>query len=499
MAKFTSYDGVDKNGTRAEVTVQTGTGRIKEIVGRGKENEDGTYRNVEVVFDPDNPLLKRKVYGLLDTNATELWAYVQAAHAEDRTVSYRIESQRRNGVDRSLAMGDLNSTEQVRRILAGVDGHFSHEAKSNPAEDPDNENPSALGQPVHHAPAAAPAAGPSATPDRVLAALAQARHAGMPDVTIDTIAGQALAAGATIAQVQTAGFDTTADTSAARDGHTAFASEEKPWMVWNSDGRVNYGSYAVARAAEAEQFALDHLIEVYTPAKSKTTIDVTETIVAQAAAIALQLLDLADKVQVAAYGGGRPDRMKNSHARALGMVTDTVGKRHPVPVGGTEDAQAAWADLVVAEASERLYGLGEIAHGRTPKPLSERDDLRVTQGPAPVTVAAVTADPVTPVAAALDMLGGQDITPFHTGTYPADTEPGFIAPDAAVIARLRDLCEKAQVAQDTRAISDWIEHVVGVRSARKVHAPVLEAFCTHYEQAGPVQVRVEVLGAANAA
>lgn len=488
MAKFVSYDGMDKNGVRAEVTVQTGTGRVKEIIGRGKPNDDGSYRNVEVVFDPDNPLLKRKVYGLLDTNAAELWAYVQQAQADGRTVSYRIESQRRNGVPREIPVAELTATEQVRRLIASVDGHFSHEAKTNPAEDPDGENPSALGAPL---PVAGAAGQAPASPQSALAALAAARRAEMPAATVDVLAGLALAAGATVADVRSAGLDASAADApvpASRPGH-AVATEERPWVQWNSDGRINFGSYAVARAAEAEQFALDHLISVYTPPKSKTPIDVTDEIIAQAASVAVQVLEIADRVQVAA--SGRADRQKASHARALALVTDAIAKRYPVPVGGTEPEQAAWAESVATEASERMRGLASIAQGRSPgEPAAEAAVFEER------TVDGAGLD------AAISSLGGTVLADtrasFRPEPHPMDGEPGFQEPDPELVGRLRAMCERARVAHDTRAISDWIERVVGVRSARKVHAPVLEAFCDHYEQAGVEQIRAEVASEAAA-
>ena len=524
MPKFISYDGTDKNGIRAEVTVMTGTGRIKGIVGRGKANEDGSFRNVEVEFDPDNPLLKRKVYGLLDTNATELWTYIQTAHAEERTVSYRIESQRRNGVERETPIGELNATEQIRRILASIDGVFSHEAKTNPAEDPDGENPSALNQ----APQAYPSihggagGGGSVSPAEALAALAAARQAGLPQGAVEALMGHAMAAGASVADVLAAGFVNGQTPVQPSVVSGSVAVEDKPWSLWNSDGRINYGSYAVSRAAEAEQFALDHLIEIYTPPKSKP-IDVTDEIIAQSAGLALELLTLADKVQVAAIGGGRPDRMKNSYTRALALVTDAVGKRYPAPVGGNDEAQQEWAGSIVAEASERLYGLGEVAMGRVPKSLADREDVKVsapvvenreperTAAPAPERApeparqaerVRVVDTPKSGMDGLLEGFSGTVVsdTPtstFSFGTHPVEGDADFVAPDPDLIGRLRAICEKAGVAGETRNVSDWIERVSGVRSARKIHAPVLSAFCDHYEKEGPAQVRAEVMGAAS--
>lgn len=474
MPKFLSLDGVDKNGIRAEVTVQTGTGRITEIVGRGKQNEDGSFRNMEIVFDPDNPLLKRKVYGLLDTTATDLWKYIQEAHADGRTVSYRIESQRRNGVERGTPIGELNPTEQIRRILASIDGVFSHEAKTNPAEDPSNENPSALTQNLA---AVAPAvAGP--TPDATIAAVRAAVAAGLPRGVVDALVAQALLAGVP------------AD------------SLNEAWGVGPRSDAADLNSEGVAQAAKAEQFALDHLIHLYTPVKSKDPVSVSDEMLAQSASVGLTLLGLADDVQVGSTHMMHPDRHAPSFARSLDLVIDAVAKRYPVPVGGNEQAQAEWRDAVIAEASERLYGLGRIAAGLLPLSEDERAGKPAPTAPTAPPVAVPESTPPAPQthddeAAVLEefslLKSASDIVPFVAPKMPLADAPDFTMPSAELIGRLRTLCESANVTSDTAAISDWIERRTGVRSARKVHAPVLDDFCSFYESAGPERVRLEVM------
>lgn len=520
MAKFTSYDGVDKNGVRAEVTVMTGTGVIKDLIGKGSPNETGEYRNYEVEFTPDNPMLKRRVYGLIDSNAAELWQYIRDAYASQKNVAYRIESQRRSGVDRATPLKDLVATEDIRRILAGVDGVMSHEAKTNPAEDPDGDNPSALAQAATGTPTAAaavsavagavPTAGVSV--DGLLNAVAAARKAGLSSVTVDTLVGHALAAGATIEQVSTAGYTTDGKPVRVPDGvmGTTPAIEEKPWMPWNSDGRINYGSYAVHRAATAEQFALDHLIAIYTPTNSKAKIEVKGELIAQAAAVALTLMDLADKVQMSAYGeAGRPDRWKSSHKIALGLVLDTVSKRYPFPVGADEKEAATWTASVVAEASERMYGVGEIAFGNTPKSIEERQAdaaaaaqaRKVTPVPA-ATKAQAARRGKNAVADAAAALGATTTTlpapSFVQHDWPKTTEEGFIAPDAATVTRVKALCETADVLADGHVLANWFERATGSRIVKTIHQPVLEAFATHYEQAGTPVIRAEVLASADA-
>lgn len=543
MAKFISYDGTDTNGIRAEVSVMTGTGRIKEINGRGKAAEDGSYRNVEVVFDPDNPHLKRKVYALLDTTATDLTNLAMDAHKSGRDISFRIESQRKRGVDRTIKFEDLVHTEQVVRVLAGIDGVFSHEAKTNPAEDPSSDNPSALDQAaqVTSRPASAPAAPAApaaavtslATAHSLVRALAEARRAEMPTVTVDTLAGLALAAGAPIDVVASAGFDPAEERPApSQVAGRGVASEEKPWSAYNSDGRVNAGSYMVRAAARAEQFSLDHLRLLYSEGK-KAPVDVVDPMIAQASSLAFELLDAADEVQAKVVG--RTDRQKNSYSRALDLVTDTVAKRYPAPLGGNDQARTEWRTAVVAEAAERLYGVLEVAQGRLPLPEAERAAAasapvsqpagthaadapqaepaheQATQAepaqvakPARASRATKASTPSAP-AAGSDVVAGAFAgatvladPSFTAGDFPAAGADGFEAPTDETIAGLRDLCVAAGI-DNLAAISAWLERVLGVRRSREVHAPALAAFVAHYQAAGPNAVRAEVLGEAPSA
>ena len=514
MAKFLSHDGVDANGIRAEVMVQTGTGRIKELVGRGKPAEDGSFRNMEVVFEPDNPHLKRKVYALLDTTAKELWDYVQAAHKDQRDIAYRIESQRKRGIDRTKKFDDLVHTEEAVRILAAIDTVLSHEAKTNPKEDPSGEKPSALDQDVQaltrqHS----GGAGGGIDAVNVIEALKTARKNALPASIVDALTALALTAGVDIQEAMTAGLENPEATVAPSEVNRYVAIEEKPWMPFNSDGRANVGSYMVAHAASAEQFALDHLITVYSEGK-KTNVDVSDTMIAQAASIALVILEAADEVQAKATEA-RADRQKNSYNRALALVFDAVAKRYPVPVGGNHEAQEEWRTAVITEAAERLYGVIEVAQGRLPKPEAERGTTPVVEvaeksAPAVETPAETVAEK--PAAAKakkaeetiVEAFDAKVIETAETSTaapasFKAETiipsdSPEFITPTDELVNRVRTICTNADATSNPTAVSDWLERCLGARATRKVHAPTLEAFVTFYEAAGPAQVRKEILG-----
>lgn len=464
MALFTSLDGVDSNGHRAEVNVQVGTGRVKDVVGRGHPNDEGVFRNVEVVFDPDNPLLKRKVYAMLDTTAQDLFKYVQEAQADQRTVLYRIESQRKRGVDRSVPFADLKHSEDVVRILAAVDDKFSHEAKTDPEEDPDRgrgENPSALAQRTSGATkSAAGGSGPAVTADGAVAAWESARRAGVPRSVLDVLAAQALAAGA---------------------DPVIFAAD-------------TYSSDAVAAAADAEQFALDHLVAFYSQPPSAWAkprdVEVVDVIFAQAAALALELLNLSDEVQVQAAGVPTPVRGAGSHRLALRLVCDSVDKRHSFPLGETGESIDVWRAEVVEEAVERLRGVASVAAGVVPGPETAEP---VEVAAEPVEVAAEPAEPepepvdedvAGQVAAALDAT----IIPPHPG------EPGYVAPSPELVNQLKAICAEAGVLEGDKMnlTSRWFFDELGISPAPQAHGPVLEKFVAECVELGPEGIAARV-------
>jgi hypothetical protein len=497
MAKFLSYDGVDKNGIRAEVMVQTGTGKIKELVPRGRAAKDGTYRNVEVVFTPDNPKLIRKVYALLDTTSKELWEYVQEAHKNEKDISYRIESQRKRTVERTTKFDDLTHSEDVVRILAGIDNIFSHEAKTNPVEDETNDAPSALQQDInnHSVSNSTPAAGSVVSASRILNELANARKLNLSNTIIDMLVASAVSAGASLDEALSAGIDneSVTDMSARNIVGRAFAIEEKPWTAYNSDGRINPGSYMVAHAAAAERFALDHLVSVYSEGK-KSPVDVTEEMISQAAALALVLLELSDKVQSSIVG--RIDRQKNSYNRAMALVLDAVDKRYLAPIGGNSEAQETWRNSVVGESVERFRGVLAVAEGRMPT----ADEVVVTDAET------IIGNPETPApekkangAKALqETLGAvEKVSPKTSFKIAGDNlipgAEGFEEPDQDTIAKLKALCVSAGVANDTTAISNWMESAVGARISRRVHKPILESMITHYASLSQTELAEEIL------
>lgn len=504
MAKFTSFDGIDSHGIRAEVVVQTGTGTIAELNPRGKANPDGTYRNIEVVFTPDNPKLVRKVYGMLDTTAKELWDYIQKVHAEKTNVAFRIESQRKRFVDRSKPFAELAHAEEVIRVIAAIDDVFSHEALTDPAEDPTTGGraPSAR----EHSPAAVPAVVASASmdPGGVLTALGQARNSGLSPVLVDALAAQALASGASMEQVLSAGLD-----NHGRPNRPAMreyrASEEKPWMLYNSDGRVNPGSYWVAHVAGVQRFCLDYCATHHADLDVSSATGLTEI-----QRMMRTVLAITDQV-IASVFGGEAERQKNSYNRVLAMVYREIEVRADLPVGAKDTDVDAWMqsliDVVAMQLTQVMFVAESILDDpqtldspteETAEPATEQETVQ-----APVVEAAVETTPVVDaepsgaqaLADAFDAVPlpeADRFAPFVARAFPEETSASFEVPDVATVGRLKTVCEQAGVTSQPKLIADWLEKLTGVRSARKVHQPVLSALVAHYEAMPPEVVMREI-------
>lgn len=510
---FVSKDGPDDNGVRAEVYVQTGTGIVKEL----KENGN----NVQVMMGVEG--LKHPVGGW--TSKTEaIYPLLVAAHESGREVSYRIESQRKrknsNGpIPRDVPIAELRKTmdiakENCMNIFAGIDGTLSAEAVTNPAEDP------ASGGRIRavDAPAAANApatggvsgGGGGFSVEQALAGLANARQGGLPQTIQDSAAALALAAGATVEQVLAAGVDPQAETPQ-REVQRVLAKEAAPYVAFNTDGRVNLGSYMVQAAVGAESLAADlmntNAAEV--AARHNAAIDAGEVEgekidpqplnFKNAAALGAVFLTLADRVQ-AGTTGGRPDRMATSHTRARGFVYDAVKNRHPVPFGQPAEAQEAWKQAIVDEGVERFKWAVKIA--------TEVADMPAAQAPvqteAPAEQAAPAAEQSQPTETA--QAEGARVHQINTTAEVqkpkvlTEGDEGFVAPDAEVLGRFAALAQAAGFEGTPESpVRIYLNHKFGVMRAKQVHGENLNTLVSWYEnqnEAGPGKFRQHVLAEA---
>lgn len=354
---FTSLDGTDENGVRAEVYVQTNKGTVKEI----KEN---TAKEVaDVHFSVEN--LKFPIHGWVRTDEP-IYELIKTAQASGEEVTFRIESQRKKGVNRETPMADLRvdsntARDNVKTILVGINGVLSSEALTSPQQDPK----SASGRYVATEDDAKPSNGGSSTGtvsiniEEVLDSLkAAASNPQVRPTVLDALAAQALFHGATVDQVNEAlvGNDKR-DASVPNEAPRAAFSQEAPsWKKYNSDGRLNLGSAEVAAGV-----GIEALIYKQLNLSGLLNADNVNEVIEYFSDL---IFTISDRVQIATYGDGfRADRAASSHVRIRGIVYDTIDKTYNLPVSingnlivanGGQAALTSWLTSVGKESIARF-------------------------------------------------------------------------------------------------------------------------------------------------
>lgn len=485
---FVSFDGADENGVRAEVFVQTGTGVIEKIEGR-----DDDKRNAKVVIKSDNAKVSRPIQGWLAKD-DPLFAVVCEAFEQGRTVTYRAEAQRKQGKDRTTPIAELRPNVDVAKencinIIAGIDGMLSTEALTNPAEDPQpggriRATEPARAQQRPQSPNASTSSGVDV--EAALTAVVTARRAGLSEGVVDAAVALALAAGATAQQVSTAGVE--AVTPQQRPEHrAAVAVEAAPFTAYNTDGRVNLGSYAVSAAFAAERFAYEMIKANHEAVAAAAKADVEPVHLGQALGMARVILHIADAVQVGAYGGGKPNRMRKSHNHARSLVFDAIRERHPIPFG-KPDEQNQWRENVIAEATERFRGLVAASQDVADVPVAGDADSRPTDAESAEQAGPVVAPTAEPVAASTGpdhVAAASEATPASEAARqvpPHEGEAGFEAPDDTVAARFAALCRSAGFPPvQGSPVASYLMSKFGVEKSRAVHGPALDALTAFYE------------------
>lgn len=502
MKPFTSYDGADARGVRAEVAVQVGEGTVAEI-----EGLDGEGRNVQVLIKSSHGAVRKPIKGWLQ-RTDPLLAKVVEAKDSGAQVTYRVEAQRKSEVDRSLPIGPLRETVDLARencinIFAGLNGMLSQEAVTNPAEDP---APGGRIPASSQAPApggSAPSAGGGGSVDLkgALRAIEFARRNNLPDGVLHAAIAQALAVGASMEQVQAAGFDQRSNAEQPPQ-QSAFASEAPAYKMFNTDGRPNLGSYAVGAMFGAERFAIGLIADKQEQDAGEGEVAAPVDL-AQAAALADVLIGIADRVQVETAGGGRADRTAQSHIRARSLVFDSIERRHPVPFGGDTQARTEWADAIVAECIERFRHLVTLAikppqqavPQETPQQQAPQDAPQqpsAQQGPpaqdAPSQAAATQAPQETPQQQPQQDAPAQQAERARPLT---EGDPGFQEPTGPLIDRFASLAQAAGFTPTPDSpITAWMTKRFGVQQVRKINAADLSKMLDWYESRGDAAVSV---------
>lgn len=492
MAKpFTSLDGTDANGVRAEVHVQTGTGKVKSLVESGN--------NVNVFMEVEG--LKHPVSGWT-SKSENIYPMLVEAHSQGREFTYRIESQRKNGIDRKTPLADLRpnmevAKENTRNLFVGIDSTYSSEMVTNPAEDPHAGGRVPATDPRNAPAAAAPTStGGGFSAQQALTGLANARHGGLPASVVDAASALALAAGASVEQVLAAGFDAQQGEQGPREVRRAVAAEGKPFVAINTDGRVNIGSYAVQAACGAESLAAElmrqnaaevaeaHNAGVAAGEVEGDLVEPQPVNFKNAAALGALLLSLADRVQVALSGANRPDRMATSHSRSRSFVYDAVKNRYPVPFGQDAEAQEAWKVQVVEESVSRFKFAVKIAMEipdiPRPQNVEQTEEGNQSNAQGPVRQPAAQAAPQ-------NQQGGQapQNQQAERPKVPVEGDEGFVAPTQETLDRFAALALAAGFEPNPDSpIIAYLTVTFGVANARKVNGDALVQMLNWYDSKG---------------
>lgn len=282
---FTSFDGPDEDGVRAEVYVQRGTGEVKDIA----PHENGKVAQIQIRTEG----LRFAQKAWINTDTPQYKA-IQEAYENRTPIEYRIESQRKlkndstkQAIPRDTPIAQLRENTEIARentktLLVGVNGELTDEAVTHPKEDPSQAGRR-----------------PAQDPDIAKAAAAPANTAAAPNYTQP------------------------------RSG----ATEEPPYKEYNTDGTLNLGSYAVQAAVGAELFVRKAFV-----AKG---VEVDEEEIVRYASISLAI---ADKIQAYVTKKPRADRMATSHARIRSLVYDVIDNFLPIPDSHAGDEE--WVSKV---------------------------------------------------------------------------------------------------------------------------------------------------------
>jgi hypothetical protein len=457
MKTFISHDGVDANGVRAQVYVQDGDGVIKEI----KESVNGT---ADVHFTVEN--LKFPVHGWIGQD-NPVYELVKKAKESGEKVTFRIESQRKSKVDRSLPMEDLrkdmnSARENTIAILASVNGVVSDEAVTNPDEDPNQTfgRIKATGGEPKKSAAGVLIAG---TALEVLKT-ASADQTVTNDI-ISSLAASALLAGAEVSEVQAAisGPDRRDDSQP--ELRKNFSVEAPSWKAYNSDGRQNLGASNIQAGVGVEQFTRLQLSRV------AGNEDVASPEFNDAVTYFARLtLAIADKVQSAGYGKGfRADRSVASHARVRGIVYDTISEYYPLPVNpelhATQEDVDAWVTNVGRLSFNRFKLAIEITN----------DNALIEQITAPASLITGGSKPVVKAEVSPEVVVEAVVEPVVVETVVEEVvEP---------VVEAKKGSKKAPAVKDEPAVAETVEAVVEapVASTETVVETVSEAVATDYE------------------
>lgn len=271
-APFISYDGKDENGLRAEVKVVVGYGDIFYV----EDSDNG--KAAKVTFKVENSKWKSSGWAPLDSNVIEK---VKEAQSSGVPIHFRIETRRKDHVDRSMPMAEVSpprdstaARDNTVKSLAAVrleseeNWVISPHAKTRLEEDPKSGGGS-----------------PSAydTPLEELKPKPSSPHASAPS-------------------------------------HSGV--EAPPFTTYNNDGSLNLGSVAVSVPS--------NLFSYVTEYERTHKIEFNDK---QRIILSKLMLSASNEIQLGIYDGEKltkPDLSLGSHTRARALLFESIRTYFPI-------------------------------------------------------------------------------------------------------------------------------------------------------------------------
>lgn len=293
-APFITHDGIDANGVRAEVKVQSGLGKIEEI----KKSKAGKARNVIISADNTEHLMN----GWVPAD-DPVFIKIQEAYDNNEPVEFRIETARKRDIDRTTPINDLTvdmstAKDNVFKAFAAVkttedeSWTLSPKMRTRMEEDP-----------------------------------VDTAQVDPNSISLEEFTG-----------------GTTANKQEGRSSYEPNRSiENPPYMTYNKNGEINPGSYAAAIPINILSFVITYCVE--------KNVDLTEQ---EKALTAKTIIKLTNGLQNFMYNGEleKPLLDANSHTRARAIVFEVIEAYFPITKDTIKDKNTLkeWHDNVQKKA-----------------------------------------------------------------------------------------------------------------------------------------------------
>lgn len=291
---FISYDGPDEDNVRAEVKVVTGFGTVDSI----ETSKAG--KSQKVSFSVENTDYKSAGWAPVDSNVMTV---VKAAEASGEPIYFRIETRRKDNIDRTTPINELTNLavakDSIHKSLAAVkpaddeDWTISQFAVTNMAEDPRTRSGT-----------------PSAN-DYTAEELRKMSGKGDPG-------------------------------PARHSSHPASWYEPPPFQTFNDQGEPHPGSMAVAVPLNIYSFLTEYFTEREVEVDDRTKFAAVKLVMA-----------VCNEAQLGIYEGEHdvPNLSAGSHTRARALVFESLRIFYPLTaeILADEDAKAEWKENTLSK------------------------------------------------------------------------------------------------------------------------------------------------------